>query len=73
MNWPMRLRVETTAGDISVDQVQEYVCGKRYFYVNTVGNAYPEVKLIKRDIIHEVYRVDGESEWKVNLKTFRDR
>jgi len=69
----MKLRIETSAGDILVDGVQEYVCGKMYFYINVHESSYPEVKVIKREIIHEIYRVDGKSEWKVNLKSFKDR
>jgi hypothetical protein len=68
----MKLRIETSAGDINIDNVQEYVCGKQYFYINVLEGPL-DVKVIKREIINEVYRSDGKSEWKVNLKTFKLR
>lgn len=68
----MKLRLTTSAGDILVDKVQEYVCGKKYFYINTFTENRSEVKLIKRDIISGVFRNDGKSEWKINLKLFKD-
>ena len=68
----MKLRLTTSAGDILVDKVQEYVCGKKYFYINVFTENHSEVKLIKRDIISGVFRNDGKSEWKINLKLFKD-
>ena len=72
----MKLRIVTTTGDIPINNVQEYVCGKHYFYIKVLPSdevEYPGVKIISRDIINEVYRSDGNSEWSIHLKTFRDR
>jgi hypothetical protein len=72
----MRLRIVTATGDIPIDNVQEYVCGRQYFYIKVLPTdevLYPGVKIISRDIINEVYRSDGKSEWSIHLKTFRDR
>ena len=69
----MKLRITTSAGDILVDRVQEYVCGKVYFYINVLSDGnLSEVKLVKRDIISDVFRNDGKSEWKINLKVFKE-
>lgn len=66
----MTLRIETNAGDIKIENVQEYVCGKHFFYIN-IADTIPNVKVIKRNIIEGVFRSDGNSEWQINLKTFR--
>lgn len=68
----MVLRVETSAGDIHIENVQEYVCGKHFFYIN-VADTIPNIKVIKRNIIETIYRSDGNSEWQVNLKTFKSK
>lgn len=68
----MTLRIETNAGDIKIENVQEYVCGKQFFYIN-VADTIPNVKVIKRNIIEGVFRSDGNSEWQINLKTFRTK
>ena len=69
----MKLRIRTSAGDILVDQVKEYVCGKLFFYINVLEGNHLQVKTIKRDVIKDVYRVNDHSEWKINLKNFKEK
>lgn len=74
INKLMKLKIITTIGDILIEDVQEYVCGKQYFYINILlTNETYEIKTINRNIIHEVFRFDGTFEWPIHLKTFKER
>ena len=72
----MKLKIATTIGDIIIDNVQEYVCGRKYFYINIQNETSQEifeVKTINRNIINSVFRHDGKAEWTVHLKTFKEK
>jgi hypothetical protein len=72
----MKLKIATTIGDITINDVQEYVCGRKYFYINVLtgnnGDLF-DIKTINRNIITSVFRCDGKAEWSVHLKSFKEK
>jgi len=66
----INLKIVTMAGDIYVEQIVEYTCGKLYFYIYEKNHT---VKTIKRDVILSVHRYNGSHIWPVSLKVFKER
>lgn len=59
------LRVHTDAGIIEIPDVDEYVCGYKYFWIKP-ANKNPHT--IKRSVIDRVERKRGGKWVRVNLK-----
>lgn len=66
----INLRISTRGGEIRLENVSEYVCGKLFFYINM--GVHEGVKVIDRSVINMVYRYTDNSEWPINLKQFKD-
>jgi hypothetical protein len=66
----INLKIITKAGEVKLENVIEYVCGKLYFYINM--GLHNDVKFIDRDIIHKVIRYNDVTEWPINLKQFKN-
>jgi hypothetical protein len=66
----INLKIETKIGSIFVEDIVEYCAGKLYFYIYEKNHT---VKTIKRDVILEVFRYNGNHIWEVSLKTFKER
>jgi uncharacterized protein (DUF2164 family) len=66
----INLKVMTKGGEIKIENVVEYVCGKLFFYINL--GIQEGVKVIDRKVIIKVIRFNSISEWPVNLKQFKD-
>lgn len=66
----INLKIVTKGGEIKVENVVEYVCGKLFFYINT---GIPSgVKVIDRSVISKVLRFTDNTEWPINLKQFKE-
>jgi len=71
-----KLKIESTAGTITVDGVEEFTSGNKYFFLRTVSKngAQGETMALRRDAIIRVKRsFNGKNWWDVLLRSVKQK